>query len=113
MICLEPLGHGVLLNMPNILESMFLVELRRLSRSTGLRVLEERRRSAPSGAEVGNEAPSGAEVGSEAPFGAEVGLPSPFGTEVGIPPPFGEWNLAVVVGDRKVDSGPFPVEEGR
>ena len=101
--------------MLNILVSMPLVELRRLSRSTGLRVLEERRRSAPSGAEVGNcEAPSAAEEGNnEAPFGAEVGLPPPFGTEVGIPPPFGEWNLAVVVGDRKVDSGPFPVEEGR
>ena len=98
----------MLLNMLNILELMSLVELRRLSLSTGLCVLEERRRSAPSGAEVGDEAPSGAEVGNEAPFGTEVG------TGIDRRPPSGEWNgrrLLVVVGERKVDSG--PVEEGR
>ena len=100
----------MLLNMPNILESMFLVELRRLRRSTGLRVLEERRRSAPSGAEVGNEAPSGAEVGSEAPSGDEVGrLEAPSGTEKGCGERNGGGKRFVVVGDRKVDSGP----EGR
>ena len=79
----------MLLNMLNILESILLVELRRLSRSTGLRVLVERRRSPPSGAE--EEAPFGAEVGSsEAPSVTEVGRLSPSGTEVGRLPPSGE-----------------------
>ena len=82
---------------------MLLVELRRLSRSTGLRVLEERRKSAPSGAEVGSEAPSGAEVGNEAPSRTEVGRLAPSGERDG------GGNRVVVVGERKVDSGP----EGR
>ena len=73
MICFDPLGHGVLLNILNILGSMFLVELSRLSLSTGLQVLDERRSSTPFGDEVGRDSPFGAEVGSEAPSGTEVG----------------------------------------
>ena len=80
MICFEPLGHGVLLNILNIFGSMFLVEVRRFSRSTGFLNLEERR-GAPSGDEdassFGEEEeekrpPSGTERG-RSPSGVKEG----------------------------------------
>ena len=63
MICFDPFGHGVLLNIVNILESIVLVELRRLSRSTGFLSLDDLRKS-PSGA-VDGCAPFGDEEGED------------------------------------------------
>jgi hypothetical protein len=68
VICLDPLEHGVLSNISNIFESMFLVLLRRLSLSTGFLNLDDLRKS-PFG-EDGSRPPSGAD---EAPSAIEGG----------------------------------------
>jgi hypothetical protein len=105
LICRGPFGHGVLSNIGKIRGSITFVALSRLSLSTGLRDLEERRRS-PSGAEDEGNPPSGAEDGSdEAPSGGEGSLPPS-------EEPDGR-NLFVVKGDRKVEAGPLSVGEGR
>ena len=104
VICFEPLGQGVLLNMLNILVSSCLVELRRFSRSTGFRNLEERR-TAPSGDE--DASPFGEEEENLPPSGTERGRP-PSGVKEGRLVGRG---LVLVRGDLKDASG--PLTEGR
>jgi hypothetical protein len=95
----------VLLNIVNILESIVLVVVRKFSRSTGLRSLDDLRKS-PSGAEEGCT-PFGDEEG-------EDGILPPSGEEVCGPPSvekegrFIGKGRFVVRGDRKDASGPLP-----
>lgn len=106
VICLEPLGHGVLSNISNILGSSSLVLLRRVSRSTGLRNLDDLRRS-PSINDEGRP-PSD---GGMPPFGEEIGTEeAPSNNEGGLPPSGEEKGRLVGKGDRKDEIAPSSVE---
>jgi hypothetical protein len=103
VICLDPLGQGVVSNIWNIFESTLLVLLSKLSRSIGFRDLDDRRRSSVLSGGGGEDSPFGEEMkGSVAPFGEE-----------GCPPPFGDDEGLIEEGSRNDAVGPSLKAEGK